>query len=99
MSGPKRILVACGTAIATSTVIAKSIEEAMAARGIDVVTTQCKIAEVAEMARQGYDLVVSTGALSIAVPIPSIDGLALLTGVGKERVLDRIAVALTQDAA
>ena len=36
----KTILVACGTAIATSTVVAKSIEEILRARGIDVVTRQ-----------------------------------------------------------
>ena len=34
MAQPKRILVACGTAIATSTVVAKSIEEEMYKRGI-----------------------------------------------------------------
>ena len=46
MAGPKRILVACGTAIATSTVVAKGIEEAMAERGIKVITRQCKAAKV-----------------------------------------------------
>ena len=33
MLGKKRILVACGTAIATSTVVAKAIEEAKFAKG------------------------------------------------------------------
>ena len=37
MAQPKRILVACGTAIATSTVVAKAIEEEMKKRGIPVI--------------------------------------------------------------
>jgi PTS system galactitol-specific IIB component len=42
MSIRKTILVACGTAIATSTVVAKTLEEVLRERGIDVVTRQCK---------------------------------------------------------
>ena len=42
MVGKKRILVACGTAIATSTVVSKAIEEALEARGIYVTIRQCK---------------------------------------------------------
>ena len=47
MAQPKRILVACGTAIATSTVVAKSIEEEMKKRGIQVITRQCKHRRIA----------------------------------------------------
>ena len=50
MASPKRILVACGTAIATSTVVAKGIEEALKARGISVITRQCKATEVRGLA-------------------------------------------------
>ena len=40
----KTILVACGTAIATSTVVAKSIEEILRDRGIDVVNSAITLA-------------------------------------------------------
>ena len=46
MAVTKKILVACGTAVATSTVVAVAIEEAMKARGIKVECRQCKASEV-----------------------------------------------------
>jgi PTS system galactitol-specific IIB component len=50
----KTILVACGTAVATSTVVAISIEEILRDRGFDVVTRQCKASEVASMMSGGF---------------------------------------------
>ena len=45
MGQPKRILVACGTAIATSTVVARAIEEALAAREVDLARRTRNLAE------------------------------------------------------
>ena len=59
MIGKKRILVACGTAIATSTVVAKAIEEALDKRGIQATLQQCKASEVPNLA-QDFDLIVTT---------------------------------------
>jgi PTS system galactitol-specific IIB component len=89
----KRILVACGTAIATSTVVARAIEEAMQDRGIDVSTLQCKSSEIwAHVAN--VDLVVSTTQVPSDLGVPVIQTLAFLTGIGKDAVIDQIAEAL-----
>jgi len=93
MTQPKRILVACGTAIATSTVVARAIEEALAARGIKVVTRQCKAAEVPSLA-SGYDLIVTTTPVPKDVGIPVIQTLAFLTGIGKEAAIEEIVKTL-----
>ncbi len=93
MASPKRILVACGTAIATSTVVAIAIEEAMKARGIPVITRQCKATEVRGLA-SGYDLIVTTTTVPKDHNVPVIQTLAFLTGVGKEAVIEQIANAL-----
>ncbi|MCS7350011.1 PTS sugar transporter subunit IIB [Thermoflexus sp.] len=93
MTQPKRVLVACGTAIATSTVVAKAIEEGLAARGVPVVTRQCKAAEVPALAKD-FDLVVTTTPVPQDLGIPVIQTLAFLTGVGKDQVLDQIAEIL-----
>jgi PTS system galactitol-specific IIB component len=93
MAQPKRILVACGTAIATSTVVAKGIEEAMAERGIKVVTRQCKAAEVKGLASDA-DLIVTTTPVPKNLGVPVIQTLAFLTGIGKEDVLNQIEEAL-----
>jgi PTS system galactitol-specific IIB component len=86
---PKRILVACGTAIATSTVVAKGIEEELGKRGIKVFTRQCKASEVRSLASDA-DLIVTTTPVPDNLGIPVIKTLAFLTGMGKEEVIEQI---------
>jgi PTS system galactitol-specific IIB component len=95
MAGKKNILVACGTAIATSTVVAKAIEEALEERGISVNIRQCKAAEVPSLADDA-DLIVTTTPVSVSQDIPVIHTLAFLTGIGKEEVIEQIVKILTE---
>jgi PTS system galactitol-specific IIB component len=95
MAQPKRILVSCGTAIATSTVVAKAIEEAMQERGIKVVTRQCKASEIRGLAGDA-DLIVTTTPVPSDLGVPVIQTLAFLTGIGKEEVIDQIADILQE---
>ena len=46
----KTVLVACGTAIATSTVVAKKIKRLCEQNNIEVKTVQCKAADAASRA-------------------------------------------------
>jgi PTS system galactitol-specific IIB component len=85
----KIVLVACGTAIATSTVVAIGIEEAMQERGVKVITRQCKAMEVPGLS-SGVDLIVTTTPVPGNLGKPVIQTLAFLTGVGKDEVLDQI---------
>jgi len=87
MAQIKRILVSCGTAIATSTVVAKE-------RGIIVTTRQCKAAEVKSLVSDA-DLVVTTTQVPSDLGVPVIHTLAFLTGIGKEEVIEQIAEALS----
>jgi len=89
----KKILVACGTAIATSTVVARAIEEALEARGIQIITRQCKATEVESLV-QGMDLVVTTTPVPSNLGVPVIQTLAFLTGIGKEAVIEQIITTL-----
>lgn len=90
MSAPKIVLVACGTAVATSTVVANSIEEEMSARGIPVEIRQCKATEVPSLI-DDVDLVVSTTPLPSNLSKPAIVTLAFLTGIGRDQEIERIA--------
>ena len=92
MAGAKRVLVACGTAVATSTVVAIAIVEAMKERGIKVITRQCKASELKRLIDKSYDLVVTTTPVpsDLGVDIPVIQTIAFLTGIGKEEVLNQI---------
>jgi len=89
----KRILVACGTAIATSTVVAIAIEEEMKKRGINVTTRQCKATEAKSLAGDA-DLIVTTTQVPSDLGVPVIQTLAFLTGIGKEEVIEEIVKVL-----
>ena len=89
MDTPKRTLVACGTAIATSTVVAKGIEEILKERGIQVITRQCKASEVRSLAGDEH-LIVATIPVPSDLGVPVIQTLAFLTGIGKEEVIEQI---------
>lgn len=93
MDMPKRILVACGTAIATSTVVAKAIEEALKDRGISATIRQCKATEVKSLVGDA-DLVVTTTPVPSDLGVPVIQTLAFLTGIGREAVIEQIVEAL-----
>lgn len=93
MAGKKKILVACGTAIATSTVVARKIEEELGKRGIDVETNQCKAAEVPSKV-EGHDLVVTTTYVSGTGDVPVIHSVSFLTGIGVEQDIERIVELL-----
>jgi galactitol PTS system EIIB component len=89
----KKVLVACGTAIATSTVVAKKLEEKLRARGIEVVIDQCKASEVGSKA-SSYDLIVSTTEVDDARGKPLIRTLSFLTGVGIDADVEKIVKLL-----
>jgi len=86
----KKILVACGTAVATSTVVAKKLAEKLRARGIAVAIDQCKASEVGAKA-SSYDLIVSTTEIDDARGKPHIRTLSFLTGVGVDADVEKIA--------
>ncbi len=89
----KRVLVACGTAIATSTVVAKKLEEKLRARGIAVTIDQCKASEVGSKA-SAYDLIVSTTEVDDSRGKPLVRTLSFLTGVGIDADVEKIAKLL-----
>jgi PTS system galactitol-specific IIB component len=85
----KKVVVACGTGIATSTVVADKISEACKKEGIKVDITQCKVTELRSYADEA-DLIVSTTILRDKYDVPVINGLSLITGVGEDEVLKKI---------
>ncbi len=90
-----KILVVCGTGIATSTVVAKNIEEKLAAKDFKVETRQCKATEIKNNL-DGVDLIVTTTKLSGDFGVPVIRSLAFLTGIGEEEAIEEIAKKLEE---
>jgi PTS system galactitol-specific IIB component len=88
-----RIVVACGTAIATSTHVSIKVKELLAERGLTVHTIQCRVPEVPSLAPDA-ELVISTAQVPYELPVPVIDGIPFLTGIGVKEVIDRIETIL-----
>ncbi len=88
-----RILVVCGTGIATSTVVARKLEEKLDEKGISIETRQCKASEV-ENRLEGVNLIVTTTPVPDNLGIPVIRTLAFLTGIGEDQVVEEVAKKL-----
>lgn len=83
------ILVACGNGVATSTMVALKIKEAISDEKLSAQITQCKLMEIPSKAND-FDLIVTTGRYTQEVSTPIIGGMPLLTGVGEEEKLKEI---------
>ena len=64
--------------------------EACKAAGIAVKTRQCKASEIQAYIDQGADLIVTTSQIRFDPGIPVLNGLAFLTGIGKDKLLQDI---------
>lgn len=85
----KRILVACGAGIATSTVVCDKVEKLIKENNIDASIIQCKIAEVASL-EDNADLIISTTMLPKEYKIPAIKATAYISGVGIQKLDEKI---------
>lgn len=84
-----KIVVACGTAIATSTHVSLKIKELLEQRGFYVMTSQCRVSEVPSVI-SGAQVVVATSQVPFDISVPVVDGIPFLTGIGVKEVMDRI---------
>ncbi|SKC83442.1 PTS sugar transporter subunit IIB [Maledivibacter halophilus] len=85
----KTILVACGTGIATSTIVNDEVEKICKENGIDAKVIQCKITEVPGYA-ESADLLVTTTIVKKKYDFPVINARAFLTGIGLDDVRKQI---------
>lgn len=87
----KKVLVACGTGIATSTMAAKKLEAALEARGLakEVKISQCTVAELPRKSPD-FDLVIVTARVAQDIKTPVVQGLPFLTGVGMDKTVDEV---------
>ncbi|HHV18010.1 MAG TPA: PTS sugar transporter subunit IIB [Thermoanaerobacterales bacterium] len=85
----KKIVIACGTGIATSTVVADKIADICKQEGIKAEISQCKVTELKSYVH-GADLIVSTTIIGNKYDVPIINGLSFITGIGEDETLKKI---------
>lgn len=92
----KRIYVCCGSGIATSTVIAKKVKEALESHGIPYTLDQCTVQQISsKVATLKPDLIVSSAQITTDVQdVPVVMGRSFLTGIKKQETIDEIISVL-----
>jgi galactitol PTS system EIIB component len=85
----KRVIVACGGAVATSTVAATKVVELCKENGIEVDIIQCRISEI-DNNLTGVSLIMPTSRIKKDYGIPVISGMPFISGVGEEELKSKI---------
>ncbi|WP_299029073.1 PTS sugar transporter subunit IIB [uncultured Thermanaerothrix sp.] len=89
----KRIIVACGSGVATSNVAAEKLRNLLREQGYHNVEVRAVDIKSLEAEAKVADLLVSITPYAIRdkeLPIPSINGIPLLTGVGTSDVIKQV---------
>ncbi|MCD8019777.1 MAG: PTS galactitol transporter subunit IIB [Clostridiales bacterium] len=76
----KKVIVACGGAVATSTVAANKVVELCQKNGVDVSICQVRISEIES--NLPADLIVTTSKVRRDFGVPLITGMPFVSGVG-----------------
>ena len=79
----KKVIVACGGAVATSTVAASKVVELCKKNGVDIEICQCRISEIES--NLPADLIVTTSKVKRDYGVPLITGMPFISGVGVEK--------------
>lgn len=89
----KRILIVCGSGIATSTVVAGKVRELLGKHGVEHEVSQASATELRDKLT-GIDLIVSTTATPRDLGIHVVSALPYITGVGVDRLEAEILAKL-----
>lgn len=90
----KKIIVACGGAVATSTLAAEEIKDLCAENDIQLELIQCRINEISTFA-DGADLICTTAKMDQTFgDIPIVHGMPFVSGVGIDQLKEKILTIL-----
>lgn len=88
----KTVIVACGGAVATSTVAANKVVDLCKNNGIDIEIKQVRISEIAS--NLPADLIVTTSKVKTDYGVPLITGMPFISGVNVEKTEAKILKVL-----
>jgi len=92
----RKIIVACGGAVATSTLAAEEIKELCTEHGITLDLIQCRVTEI-ETYMDGADLICTTARVDRQFgDIPVVHGMPFVSGVGIDVLRQKILTLLQE---
>lgn len=89
----KRVIVACGGAVATSTIAGEKVKEISKINEIPVEIVQCRISEI-DAFLEGVDIIITTSKVRKDYGIPLFHGMPFISGIGAEILEEKILEAL-----
>lgn len=93
-----KVMIACGSGVATSTIAKEAVERIAAAAGVPIQTVKCTLGEVP--ARQGeVDLVLTTANYRNPLEKPHMSVFGLVSGVNATKVETDLTALLKKIAA
>lgn len=91
----QRIIISCGSGIATSTMAAMAVKEILSSISKDMEIIKCSVQEIAGYLDEAV-LIVSTAQVPFETDIPVVSGVPFLTGMGKEKTIEEITKILKE---
>lgn len=92
----RKIIVACGGAVATSTLAAEEIKELCAEHHIQLDLVQCRVTEI-ETYMDGADLICTTAKVDRQFgTVPVVHGMPFVSGVGIDALKQKILMLLQE---
>ena len=88
-----KIVVACGSGVATSEMVAARLRHLLAEKDVDAEIVAVDVAHVEE-ALEGAAAFVPVVAPEQAYDVPTVSGVAFLTGMNQDKELDRLLALL-----
>ena len=88
----KKVIVACGGAVATSTVAANKVVELCKKNNVDIEICQVRISEIES--NLPADLIVTTSKVKRDFGVPLLTGMPFISGVGVEKTEANILMIL-----
>ena len=88
----KKVIVACGGAVATSTVAANAVVDLAKENGIDIEIAQVRILEIES--NLPADLIVTTSKVKRDYGVPLITGMPYISGIGVDKTKAKILEVL-----
>ena len=93
----KTVVVCCGSACATSSMLENELKALMQKNHIEGKVMKCRVSEMESVLKAGgIDLIVPSGKYKFDTEVPVISGMAYITGIGKEKVESQILEVLSQ---
>lgn len=93
----KKVIVACGGAVATSTIASEEIQNMCADNGIEIEIVQCRVSDIEANITDNVVFICTTAKIDRTFgDIPMFRGLALISGVGADKLKEKMLAVLNK---